>query len=228
MIWYMSKDKKRLSNLSKALGFQAVSIGETRTAIEEVYESNDGIRGIYIESFDDGKGGEKAERFIDWLGIIILDKRDSCTYDYKDFSNLIEKCEERYMTDTDEFISKGHEASFFNDLIKRVSLEAEKQYSEYAKNAKPCFSNAPYWQMSTDVPVMKMERLVDSLMDMIYEEEKDTYAEALQSIRDCKKKSEEIMVQALLAYICVGTYESDLIIQAEMEGNECTKKNTKS
>lgn len=131
------------------------------------------------------------------------------------------------MTDTDEFLSKGHEASFFNDLIKRVSLEAEKQYSEYAKSAKPCFSNQPYWQMSTDVPVMKIERLVDNLMDMIYEEEKDTYAEALQSIRDCKKKAEDIMAQALLAYICVGTYESEVMSDAEKEKEEVTGRDWK-
>jgi len=114
------------------------------------------------------------------------------------------------MTDTDEFLKKGHEASFFNDLIKRVSLEAEKQFSDFAMKAEPCFGNEPYWQMPTDEPVVKIERLADQLMDMLYEEE-STAHEVLQSIRDCKKKAEEIIVQALLAYICVGTHESEII-----------------
>jgi len=131
------------------------------------------------------------------------------------------------MTDTDEFLSKGHEASFFNDLIKRVSLEAEKQYSEYAKSAKPCFSNQPYWQMPTDVPLIRMKRFVDNLMDMIYEDDKDDTAEALQFMRDCKKKAEEIMTQALLAYICVGTYESEVMSDAEKEKEEETGRDWK-
>jgi len=76
------------------------------------------------------------------------------------------------MTDTDEFLKRGHEASFFKDLMDRVSLEAEKQYSEYAKNAKPHFGNHPYWQMPTDEPVVQIDRLAANLLDMLYEEEK--------------------------------------------------------
>lgn len=115
------------------------------------------------------------------------------------------------MTDTDEFLKKGHEASFFNDLIKRVSLEAEKQFYDYEMKAEPCFGNEPYWQMPTDEPIANIEHLAEELMDMVYEEDKDTASEQLQSIRDCKKKAEEIMVQALLAYICVGTHESEIM-----------------
>ena len=39
------------------------------------------------------------------------------------------------MTDTDEFLKRGHEASFFKDLMDRVSIEAEKQYFEFARDA---------------------------------------------------------------------------------------------
>jgi hypothetical protein len=115
------------------------------------------------------------------------------------------------MTETNEFLTQGHNASFFYKLIERVSLEVEKQYSDYAQNAKPCFGNHPYWQMSTDVPLVKIEELTEQFGEMIFEPDHDDPADSLNAMRACKKKAEEIIVQAVLAYICVGTHESDLM-----------------
>lgn len=119
------------------------------------------------------------------------------------------------MTETDEFLRKGHEAEFFHKLIDRVASEAEKQYAEYVKNAKPVFSNAPWWQMTTDVPMFKLEKLIEELNDTLYEPYHDTATECLESIRSCKKKIEEMVVQAVLAFICVGTEESNLMRAAD-------------
>lgn len=121
------------------------------------------------------------------------------------------------MTETDEFLAQGHNASFFYKLIERVSLEVEKQYSDYAQNAKPCFGNHPYWQMSTDVPIFKLKELIEELNDTLYEPDNDTATECLESMRSCKKKIEEMVVQAVLAFICVGTEESNLMRAAEKE-----------
>ena len=119
------------------------------------------------------------------------------------------------MTETDEFLKKGHEAEFFHKLIDRVALEAQKQYAEYVKNAKPVFSNAPWWQMTTDVPISELEKLIEELNDTLYEPDHDTATECLESMRSCKKKIEEMVVQAVLAFICVGTEESNLMRAAK-------------
>jgi hypothetical protein len=65
--------------------------------------------------------------------------------------------------------------------------------------------------MSTDVPIFKLKELIEELNDELYEPDNDTATECLESMRACKKKIEEMIVQAVLAYICVGTHESDLM-----------------